>query len=328
MSKTVLVIGAGMAGLMAATHLTQAGHQVTVVDKARGVGGRMATRRVGAAVCDHGAQYFTARDPRFSAYVQAWQAAGIVQVWSQGFYSWPDGISEKQEARYRGVGGMTAIAKHLTQTLTVQTEQKITHINQSQTAWEAHSETGQHYQAEALVISAPVEQALALIHSGNYRLPDSEHQALQAVAYAPCFAVMAQLDRPSQIPAPGGLWVNSPNIHWLADNQQKGISESPSITLHASAKFTRQHWDRDPQAVADVLLAEVHPWLGQAQVIASSIQRWRYSQPTTLYPDPCLGIESPAPVVFVGDAFGGSRVEGAALSGLAGSDWLLGLKEN
>jgi predicted NAD/FAD-dependent oxidoreductase len=53
----VAIIGAGIAGLCAALTLTQAGLKVVIVDKARGVGGRMATRRLGGAVIDHGAQF-------------------------------------------------------------------------------------------------------------------------------------------------------------------------------------------------------------------------------------------------------------------------------
>ena len=63
----VLVIGAGMAGLIAAAELQRAGRRVLVLDKGRGVGGRLASRRIGEASFDHGAQFITARTPRFAA---------------------------------------------------------------------------------------------------------------------------------------------------------------------------------------------------------------------------------------------------------------------
>ena len=75
------VVGAGIAGLSCARALTEAGVRVTVLDKSRGPAGRMSTRRGDGWACDHGAQYFTARDPRFQAEVTRWLAAGVAARW-------------------------------------------------------------------------------------------------------------------------------------------------------------------------------------------------------------------------------------------------------
>ena len=80
----VMVIGAGVSGLLAAETLRDRGLRVVVLDKGRGVGGRLATRRTHPDVFDHGAQSFTARDPQFRLRVEAWQAAGIVRPWATG----------------------------------------------------------------------------------------------------------------------------------------------------------------------------------------------------------------------------------------------------
>ena len=75
------VIGAGIAGLSCARALAASGVHVTVFDKSRGSGGRMSTRRGEGWACDHGAQYFTARDPLFQAELARWQAAGVAARW-------------------------------------------------------------------------------------------------------------------------------------------------------------------------------------------------------------------------------------------------------
>jgi predicted NAD/FAD-dependent oxidoreductase len=80
-----IVIGAGVSGLIAARTVQANGARVLVLDKGRGVGGRLATRRTASGVFDHGAQFFTARDPQFRLRVEAWQAAGIVRPWATGF---------------------------------------------------------------------------------------------------------------------------------------------------------------------------------------------------------------------------------------------------
>ena len=60
----VTVIGAGLAGLIAAQQLHNNGHDVVVLDKGKSPGGRLATRRIGDATLDHGAQFFTVRELR------------------------------------------------------------------------------------------------------------------------------------------------------------------------------------------------------------------------------------------------------------------------
>ncbi|MHC4933632.1 MAG: FAD-dependent oxidoreductase, partial [Planctomycetota bacterium] len=78
----IAVIGAGTAGLTAARQLVARGHAVTVYDKSRGTGGRMSTRRVSPWIFDHGAQYFTAREPEFQRAVRKWLEQGVVLEWS------------------------------------------------------------------------------------------------------------------------------------------------------------------------------------------------------------------------------------------------------
>jgi len=67
----VVIVGAGISGLVAARELAAHDVDVTVVDKGRSVGGRLATRRIGDARLDHGAQFFTVRTPAFQACVDA-----------------------------------------------------------------------------------------------------------------------------------------------------------------------------------------------------------------------------------------------------------------
>ncbi len=86
MTRRWAVIGGGMAGLAAARRLVGAGCEVRLVDKSRGVGGRMATRRAEGHQFDHGAQFFTARGDGFSREVEALVAAGGVAGWGEVGY--------------------------------------------------------------------------------------------------------------------------------------------------------------------------------------------------------------------------------------------------
>ena len=77
MSARVVVVGAGIAGLVAARELSSK-HEVVVVDKGRGVGGRLATRRAGDASFDHGAQFITTRSEWFTSLIADTRSAGVV----------------------------------------------------------------------------------------------------------------------------------------------------------------------------------------------------------------------------------------------------------
>ena len=109
-----LIIGSGLAGLSAANRLTAQGLSVTVIDKGRGVGGRLAARRIGDAVFDHGAQFFTARSEQFKTCVNQWIKSGVAEQWYQSYPGQPNG-----HPRYRGVPNMVSIAKHIAKDQTV-----------------------------------------------------------------------------------------------------------------------------------------------------------------------------------------------------------------
>ena len=76
-----------MCGLVAARELKEAGRDVIVLDKSRGVGGRMATRRIGDAVLDHGAQFITSHGGEFQRLVTEWLTDGVAREWARDLSS-------------------------------------------------------------------------------------------------------------------------------------------------------------------------------------------------------------------------------------------------
>jgi predicted NAD/FAD-dependent oxidoreductase len=330
MMADCLIVGAGIAGLMAARLLHDRGWAVTVLDKAGGVGGRMATRRIqqeaDQAIVDFGAQFFTVRSAAFERWVQQWQELGVVQEWSRGFAEGAEPYRPDGHARYRGTIGMTGISKQLARGLDVRLRTAVRSVVKEETGWQIMTEDGESLTADALIMTPPVPQSLALLAAGGVALPAGTQSALEHIAYDPCLAVLAVLDGPSDVPAPGGLRPEHPIIYWLADNQQKGISPLPAVTIHAGPDFSREHYAAAQEAatkeeVMQKILAAAAPWLG-ADVVSAQLHRWRYSAPVDVYAEPCLVVPGRYPLIFAGDAFAGPRVEGAALSGRAAA-WTL-----
>ncbi|MDQ3327896.1 MAG: FAD-dependent oxidoreductase [Chloroflexota bacterium] len=327
---TCIIAGAGISGLLAARSLEQAGIPVIVLEEARVVGGRLSTSRIEDGVFDDGAQFFTVRDPRFASLVAAWQTEDVVTEWSRGFAR-PDGSNNQDgHPRYVGMGGMAAIPAHLAHGLDVRTGTRVAAVQQSGARWYVTSDTGTTVSGDALLLTPPAEQSLALVNAGGYALPSVTRAALEHIEYTRCIAVLALLDGASGVPEPGGVQYSGQNgegepVWWLADNRRKGASpQASAITIHAGPCFSREHWDRTDDEVGAALLETVNHFV-DSRVRVVRTRRWRYSQPVEARAEPCLVAAETPPLVFAGDAFGGAKVEGAALSGLAAAEQIRSL---
>jgi renalase len=325
----VAVVGAGMAGLSAARALQEAGRSVVVFDKGRGVGGRMATRRIGTAVFDHGAQYFSVRSRGFGSLVAEASDAGQAVIWGHGFpmldASGALELPGEGHPRWRGQPGMTAIPKRMAAGLEVCTASRVAAVAVDGGRVLLRFEDGSSLEAADAVLTPPVPQTLDLLDAGGVVIDAAERTKLEAVDYEPCFALMAVLSQPSRVPQPGGLSFETGTIAWIADNQQKGISPLPAITIHASPAFSREHFDDDPAEVSAQLLAAAEQWIagGTAGVVEQSLQRWKFARPVSLFHAPLAVVHREPAIVLAGDAFVGQRVEAAVTSGAAAARWLL-----
>jgi renalase len=326
----VLVLGAGVAGLLAAHDLVAVGHEVTVVDKGRAVGGRLATRRVGDAVFDHGAQFLTNKHDDVRGLFERWRDEGVVVPWFTGSPDLPAGDPHDDEQdghpRFRGHPTMRAIAEHLAEGLSdVRTAARVTQLCADAGGWVATAvpvDGGRSVEitATALVCTAPLPQTLALLDAGNVALDDDLDAALRSVTYAPTIAVLAVPEGPTSLPNDGALRLDEGPVAWLADGLRKGSSPVPAVVAHASAEVSRDLWSASDAELADRVLTAARPHLG-VDARAVHVHRWRYATPLGPPPGGDDGLAAvtafPAPIGFAGDAFAGGRVEGALRSGRA-----------
>lgn len=311
-----LIIGAGMAGLTAARELSSQGWDVVVLDKGRGVGGRMATRRIEQARADHGAQYFSATTPKFQQVVQHLLADQVIREWNPEHPSPAD--TSPDQPHYVGIEGMNAVAKALSKDLTVLTAETVISFSLEGSQWLVKTESGGEYRADALLITIPTPQSLVLVEKSGFALSTADQSALAAIQYQPAIAVMVALNRPVQLPASGAVRYQTGDITWVADNAHKGISPGqPSLTIHASTDFSRTHFDDDLTAVGQQLTDQLQAWLPADSISTVQVHRWRYSLADQRHPTPFLAAEAPLPLLFGGDGFGTGNVEGAFTSGLA-----------
>ena len=310
-----------MAGLSAARKLTQHGWDVVVLDKGRGVGGRMATRRLERARLDHGTQYFSAKTPEFQQAIQELSAEGVVSDWHLEQTNTAD-ISF-DHPRYVGVEGMNAVAKALARNLTVLTNETVVSFGAEADGWLVETASGGQYRADSLLITIPAPQALALVRKSSFTLEAADREAFAAITYRPCIVVMVALNQPTHIPAPGAIRYGTGDVAWVADNTQKGISpDQPSVTIHAGADYSQTHFDDDLNEVGWQLIEQMRDYIPEEAVSAVQVHRWRYSLADRRHPNPFLSATAPFPLLFGGDGFGAGNVEGAFTSGLRMAEFL------
>ena len=301
----IAVIGAGLSGLACAAALQEAGHRVAVFEKSAGVGGRMSTRRantaLGEAAFDHGAPYFTARDPGFRALVARWQAGGLAAPW----------LAAGADA-FVGTPGMTAPARHLARDLDLHRSQRITAIEHHPDGWRLDGTTGPAGPFDAVVVAVPAEQAAALLRPVSARLS----ARAEAAPSAPCWTVMAsfaeRLPIGVDLVEPGGA------IGWAARNSAKPGRTGPEAwVIQAAPGWSTEHLEDDADAVAAALPGLLGASLGTSlpEPASLSAHRWRYARSGGIG---CACLWEPAERLGVcGDWLPGGGVEEAWRSGMA-----------
>ena len=303
----VNIVGAGLSGLMAANELQCHGHTVTVFDKGRGVGGRLATRRIDDATLDHGAQFFTVRSEEFASHVNEWMSAGVAHEWCRGFQS-DDG-----HPRYVGSTGMSGIAKHLAGQLDVRLNHLVFSLEVGDNGYVIVTDDGVRHSCDAVILTAPIPQSFSLLFGAGIELPAE----MRSIDYDRTLGLLVVLDSDHHnVPSPGGLQNPDAIFSFIGDNSAKGISATHALTFHANPEWSLAHFDDEVATIEAQLLEAAAPWLGSARVISSQPKKWRFATPQKSWPNPCWQTPDHR-IVLAGDAFAGPKMEGAALSGLA-----------
>ncbi|MGF6770020.1 renalase [Paraburkholderia sp. GAS199] len=325
----VAVVGAGLAGLSCATILQEAGCRLRLFDSGHGPAGRMSTYRGDDWQCDHGAQYFTARDPAFQAEVTRWQTAGAAAAWNARLAildaGSPPALRDSTIERFVGTPRMSAPARLLAQSLpltTACTIGKVAREGQHWRLWSTeHGVIDDRF--DAVVLAMPAPQAALLLDGAAAELATMA----RGVVMRACWALMLRFDE--RVPlAFDAAFVNQGPVRWMArDSSKPGRSGPETWLLHANAPWSEENLDAPEEQVASALLSAFVQH-GGPEPAAWTAHRWRYADVAPDH-DPVPGYVWRAAdgLGLCGDWLNGGRVEGAWLSGRAlGHEMLAALK--
>jgi renalase len=307
----VAIVGSGMAGLACARAVTDAGLQAVVIDKGRGVGGRLATRRVESFQFDHGAQYVNAKTPGFARVLSEMKTAKAAADWQ----------TNGTGVRTVGAPGMASLAKYLATGLDLRQGLQVTAALPTPGGWRIECKDSTPVIAACMVITAPAPQIGPLLAHGN---SDGMHntrllERLADVAYDPCLTLMAAV----QGNRAGFNTREDTNdaLAWIAQDSSKPGRNAQHVTTwvaQAGTAFSQDHLEKEPVEIAALMLPMLceHIGVSPTQVVYSAAHRWRYARVRTPLGQPFLA-SSDQRLYLGGDWCLGARVEAAWQSGVA-----------
>jgi renalase len=344
MQYDIAIVGAGIAGLTAARALHDAGRSVIVIDKSRGLGGRLATRRLGHSHADHGVCYLKANHPAFQSWLDHLTERGLINVWTDRLHH-PDLTPEHTSTpRYVAPDGATAIAKDLAAGLTLERNQLITVVNPIADAWQLLSQnttiqnttiqnTTGPITAKTVILAIPAPQAVPLIEA--IAAPEVLEQ-IRSIAFAPCLTAIAvypaaHLAQAQTIGIQGIQFIgDDESLGWIGfEHTKQHQFTQPILVIQSNKMFVKEHFESTDlpsigkqlcDRAAKILKTD---WITQPEIL--QVHRWKYAFVINPLAVPFLRIntintaQSPDrhSLYCIGDWCGGNRVESAFLSGRA-----------
>lgn len=314
--KKIAIIGAGLAGLTLASQLkTKA--EVTVFEKSRGIGGRMATRYADNYEFDHGAQYFTAKSQAFQTFLKPYIEKAIVKDWQPKLVTINnDSIKSRisNNPSYVASPRMNALAKEMASELNIKGETQIERIEGASGNWNLYDKQSNAHGPYDLVVSAiPSHQAIMVLPNEV-----SYQSKLKTVKMDACFSLMLGFEEAFNLGF-DGAFVEDSCIGWMCANTSKPDRPSGfSIMVQSHNQWAEAHVEDDKEAVKDVLISEASKLTGHNLYKAEHqvLHRWLYAS-TSIPGGEAFFHDEKNALASIGDWCIKGRVEAAFESGLA-----------
>ena len=326
MMSRMAILGAGVAGSTAAQRLVQAGHQVTLFDKGRKPGGRCATRPMERGGFDYGAQFFTARDPRFLAVVQDLARNQWVTHWEcrsgvlgkRAFH-----YIRPEVPRWVGTPGMSSLVLGLHTGLEVHFSVTVEALRGRPGEWWVMAQEMEWGPFEGVLTTFPAPQAAALVAPFASNLSGQ----LERVAYEPCLAALAQLKSPAGLSFDAAaVEEGEDGLGFVTRNNSKP-HRAPfpeQWVIHSSVAWAQAHLEEAPEQSAQQLWASFCRRTGVSDQLLDSLKghRWRFARVSQSLGqshlwDASLGLG------WAGDGAISPRLESAFISGLEAAEGII-----
>jgi predicted NAD/FAD-dependent oxidoreductase len=276
MTIKIAVIGAGLSGLSLSRQMQKKGFAVDIFDKARGVGGRMSSRRTSWGYIDHGTQYFTVKHPLFQEFLQDYDS--VVSVWNGKFARWQEGELRAvllENPRYVASVGMNNLCKSMG--LEVRLETRIIALEKS-SFWTLMDENGQKYSGyDFVVVTAPPAQSYDLL-----KLHTKIASSIEPLKMYACFSLMMIPETKRNLPFDGIEFPQHPVLGWVAMNDSKPLrGEKGGIVMQSNFTWAEDNLEENRDVLTEIIKKNTEDifQVKFGDSVYESLHLWRYALP-------------------------------------------------
>ncbi|MES2661728.1 MAG: FAD-dependent oxidoreductase [Pseudomonadota bacterium] len=289
----VVIVGAGIAGLTCAFELQQRNMKVCVLEKSRGAGGRLASRRIvnekifpNQAFGRHplGTQYIALENeleiPEHE-YPSWWNKAIEIKALSGAIFQ-NHALNATTQQALRFI--QYEVCRQLADSVQLQTQQRAIAMSRKEDGWTIETDQQQSYYCKYLVLTIPGPQAITLLQT------EPNIACLERVnsIYKPQWTVVCAVrDLKYSINFASLDWIRvKDSSHPLShayrvlDTSDQTIADGIKLwTLYATPEWTQNNLDLSPEiAVQKLMEAWFELGLSTTEVLYSQAHRWLYAR--------------------------------------------------
>ena len=301
-----LIVGAGISGLSLARQFEKQGRNFLVVEKSKGVGGRMATRRGDGVLFDHGAQFYKIKENENWDLDRAWSEAGLTKQWF-----------EQASSLYKcAPQGMTSLAKAMIARENIAFEQRVISIHQEESSiYRIECESGKQWRGQKIFLTAPLPQTLEILNRSNIQFPS----ALANIVYSPALVGLFEVEATAiTISEFQHQEFSSTSLHSITNQLSKSMGSRLAFTVVMAPSWSRERFDHNEESslveIENALIEKFKPLDSGFRVTSRQLKKWRYSHPESSYSQSYVRTGDDGNIFLLGDAFGGGSIRGACRS--------------
>jgi predicted NAD/FAD-dependent oxidoreductase len=323
------IIGASISGLIAGKRLADAGHDVTVIEKSRTIGGRLSTIELDDCYLDFGLTHFEANTHTFNNFVDNLESNGVVKEWTDEFGLY-DGAeiyetdpNSDVKPKFVGINGLQTIAEKLGRWVDIKSEEKaggLTYIGPDRSkkrSWMINLTDISVFECDAVILATPAVEAYGVIQTAQNKTATRRIiRHIDEVQYDGTVSLAVTYDH--EVPEWQGVKCENSSIRWISNESSKQDVDKAALVIQSTHEFFRKHAQTDDEEAQQLLLEEasniIDSWVRQSK--STYLHRWKYFEARNPINDYFMELEmEKAPLALIGSYLGGNTLENAFLSG-------------
>lgn len=324
------IIGASISGLIAGKRLAQAGHDVTIIEKDRTLGGRVSTIELDDIQLDIGITHFEADTHTFKSFIEDWQSEGVVKKWADNFalYDGQEVFDSNPNVdpkpKYIGTKGNQIIADKLSRWVDIKSEEKaggLTYIGPDRSAkrsWMINMTDISVFECDAVILATPAVEAYGLLQTTQNKTASRKiTRHVDEVHYDGRFSLAVTYEE-DEAPDWKGIHCEHSSVKWISNEVSKQGAEKAALVIQSTNNFFRKHAQKSDEEVKELLLKETADIAGNwvRQPKSSYLHRWKYFEARDPINEYFMELEmADGPLALIGDYLGGTTMENAFVSG-------------